>query len=81
MRTGGFFFANLRKYPPYKDWKKGKFARIDRHLYAPTTGDEKDIIHYFFAEDELKKILSGFSIVKIEEDEKSRHFCVLAKKS
>jgi len=81
LKTGGLFFANLKKYPPYKDWKNGKFARIDHHLYAPAEGDEKDIIHYFFAEDELEKILGDFSIVKIEADEKSRHYSVLAKKS
>jgi hypothetical protein len=68
---------NLKKYPPDRDWKKGKFARLDHHLYAPTEGDEKDIIHYFFSEDELKKILSDFSFTRMEEDEKGRHYCLV----
>jgi len=80
MKNGAFLFANLKKYPPSKDWKKGKFARIDHHLYAPTEGTEKDIVHYFFTIDELNKVLANFSVIKIEEDEKSRHYCVLAKK-
>ena len=80
IKDGGFFFANLKKYPPWKNWKEGKFVRIDHHLYAPTKGTEKDIIHYFFTADELKKILDGFSVIKIEEDEQSRHYNVLAKK-
>jgi ubiquinone/menaquinone biosynthesis C-methylase UbiE len=81
IRDNGYFFANLKKHPPWKGWKEGKFTRIDHHLYAPTEGPEKGIIHYFFTEDELKEILSDFSIIKLEEDSKQRHYCVLAKKN
>lgn len=79
-KSGGFFFANLKKYPPWKEWKEGKFAQINHHVYAPTEGDEKDIIHYFFTLDELKEILADISVINIEEDEKGRHYNVLARK-
>ena len=80
INGGGYFFANLKKYPPRKDWKEGKFARIDHHLYSPTEGPEKGIIHYFFTMDELKEILADFSMIKLEEDKRQEHYCVLVKK-
>ena len=80
IRDNGYFFAVVKKYPPRKDWKKGKFARLDHHLYAPTEGTEKGMVHYFFAEDELKDIFFGFDIVAINEDKKGEHYCILAQK-
>jgi len=80
IRTSGYFFAMLKKYPPPKDWQKGKFVRRDHHLYAPTEGTEKGIVHYFFAEDELKDIFAGFDIIEIKESKKSGHYCVLSQK-
>lgn len=80
LHDAGYFFAVVKKYPPQKDWKKGKFARLDRHLYAPTEGTEKGMVHYFFAEDELKDILAGFDIIEIKEDKKGEHYCVLVQK-
>ena len=80
LRDGSFFFAVVKKYPPRKDWKKGKFTELDSHLYAPTEGPEKGIVHYFFTEGELHDMLTGFTINKIEEDKKQRHYCFLAQK-
>jgi SAM-dependent methyltransferase len=80
LNATGYFFAIIKKYPPRKDWKKGKFIRLDHHLYAPTEGNEKGIVHYFFAEDELKDIFADFDILEIKEDKKGEHYCVLTQK-
>ena len=80
IHAAGYFFAIVKKYPPQKDWKKGKFTRLDRHLYAPTEGTEKGMVHYFFTEDELKDIFAGFDIIEIKEDKKEEHYCVLTQK-
>ncbi|MEW6671179.1 MAG: class I SAM-dependent methyltransferase [Thermodesulfobacteriota bacterium] len=80
VHPAGYFFVVVKKFPPAKDWKKGKFVRLDHHLYAPTEGTEKGIVHYFFAEDELKDVFSGFDIVDVKADKKSEHYCVLSQK-
>ena len=80
IRDNGYFFVNLKKYPPWKGWKDGAFTQIDHHLYVPTEGPEKGIIHYFFTEDELTEILADFSIIELEKDKKGRHYCVLVEK-
>lgn len=80
IHLAGYFFAIVKKYPPQKEWKKGKFAKLDRHLYAPTEGTEKGMVHYFFTEDELIDILAGFNIIEIKADKKEEHFCVLTQK-
>ena len=80
IHTGGYFFAIVKKNPPRNDWKKGKFIKIDGHLYAPTEGAEKGMAHYFFAEEELRNILAGFNIIEIKADKKGEHYCVLVQK-
>ena len=80
IHPAGYFFAIVKKYLPKKEWKKGKFAKLDRHLYAPTEGTEKGIVHYFFAADELKDVFTGFDIIEIKEDQKGEHYCVLVQK-
>lgn len=80
MHVSGYFFAMVKKYPPPDDWQKGNFVRRDHHLYAPTEGTEKGIVHYFFTEDELKDIFADFVIVDIKESKKSGHYCILVQK-
>jgi len=80
-KAGGYFFINIKKYPPWKDWKDGKFARIDDHLYAPTEGPEKGIIHYFFTKAELEELFADFSIINLAEDKKRQHYCLLLNKN
>ena len=80
IHPAGYFFAIVKKHPPKKELKEGKFAKLDRHLYAPTEGTEKGIVHYFFAAGELEDVLAGFSIIEIKEDQKGEHYCVLAQK-
>ena len=79
--AGGYFFAMVKKYPPRDDWKKGKFVRLDGHLYAPTEGTEKGVLHYFFAEDEFKDVWVGFNIIDIKEDKKRQDYCILSQKA
>jgi SAM-dependent methyltransferase len=81
IKDGGYFFINIKKYPPRDDWKGGKFTRIDHNLYAPTEGPEKDIIHYFFTRAELEDLLADFSLIALDEDKKHEHYCVLLKKN
>ena len=80
IKEGGYFFINIKKYPPWEDWKGGKFTRIDHHLYAPTEGPEKGILHYFFTKAELEDLFADFAMITIEEDKKHQHYCVLLKK-
>ena len=80
IHPAGYFFTIIKKYPPRKDWKNGKFLRLDHHLYAPIEGTEKGIVHYFFPEEELKDIFAGFEIIEIKEDKKGEHYCVLTQK-
>jgi len=79
-KTAGYFFGVVKKYPPREDWKRGNFIKLDHHLYAPTEGTEKGIVHYFFAENELKDLFSGFDIIEIKEDKKGDHYCILTQK-
>ena len=58
----------------------GNFINLDSHLYAPTEGTEKAIVHYFFAENELKDIFAGFDIIELMEDKKDEHYCILIQK-
>lgn len=78
--TGGGFFAMVKKHPPRRDWKDGKFIEVGHHLYAPTAGTEKGIAHYFFIEDELKDILTGFAPLEIHPDKKGENYCALWEK-
>ena len=80
IQIGGYFFAIVKKYPPRKEWKNGNFIKLDSHLYAPTEGTEKGIVHYFFAEDELKDIFAGFDVIEVKVDKKDEHYCVLTQK-
>lgn len=80
LRDGGLFFAIVKKYPPQKDWKKGNYTPLDSHIYTPTEGLEKGIVHYFFTIVELQDILSGFDMIKIKEDRKHKNYCFLAQK-
>ena len=81
IKDGGYFFINIKKYPPWEDWKGGKFTQIDHHLYVPTEGPEKGIIHYFFTKDELEDLFADFSMITLDEDKKHQHYCVLVKKN
>lgn len=80
-KAGGYFFATVKKYPPRDDWKKGKFVKLDHHLYAPTEGTEKGIVHYFFERDEVRDVLNGFEVIEISEDKKGQHYCFLSQKT
>jgi len=51
------------------------------HPELKETAGVKADMGNFFTVDELREILSDFSIIGIEEDEKSKHYCVLVKKA
>jgi len=80
MHTSGYFFAMVKKYPPPDNWQKGNFVRRDHHLYAPTEGTEKGVVHYFFTKDELNEAFAGFDIIDIKECKKSGHYCIVMQK-
>jgi ubiquinone/menaquinone biosynthesis C-methylase UbiE len=80
IKDGGYFFINIKKYPPWEDWKGGKFTRIDHHLYAPTEGPEKGILHYFFTKAELD-LFADFAMITLDEDKRHQHYYVLLKKN
>jgi len=68
LRTGGYVLATVMKEPPQRDWKEGHFAKAGRQTYVPLKGHEKGLPHHFFTEPELRKLLSGFTIILLQED-------------
>jgi SAM-dependent methyltransferase len=78
-----FFTLNSKRSPSLKN-PKNKI--IDEHTILKTEGLEKDIPHTFVDYDEIKMMLEGFQIIKIQqiedifEDISSWHYFILIKK-
>lgn len=68
LRTGGYILATVAKAPPPRDWKEGYFAKAGHQTYVPLKGHEKGLPHHFFTERELRELLSGFTIILLQED-------------
>jgi ubiquinone/menaquinone biosynthesis C-methylase UbiE len=81
LRPGGYVLATVAKAPPPRDWKEGHFARTGPQTYVPLKGHEKGLPHHFFTEPELRKLLSGFTIILLQEDAADeRRYAFLAQK-
>ena len=68
LRPGGYVLATVMKEPPQRDWKEGHFAKTGPQTYVPLKGHEKGLPHHFFTERELRELLSGFEIIRLQED-------------
>ncbi|WP_069650125.1 class I SAM-dependent methyltransferase [Caloranaerobacter ferrireducens] len=81
LKSGGYLFITVPKYPPLKNWKDGKYKEIENKTYVPLEGHEEGIVHYFFEERDLRDILSGYDILDFKKDEATyKHYSVLARK-
>jgi ubiquinone/menaquinone biosynthesis C-methylase UbiE len=49
------------------DFRRGNGKRLERNTYVFTRGEERGIIHHFFAREELKSCFRGFKILSFEE--------------
>jgi ubiquinone/menaquinone biosynthesis C-methylase UbiE len=49
------------------DFRRGNGKRLERNTYVFTRGEERGIIHHFFAREELKSCLRGFKVLSFEE--------------
>lgn len=76
LRSGGLMLVSLPKYPP-ENWKQGRYQEIEPRTYIPLEGFEQGLPHHFFEQAEVLDCLAGFSIQKLEIDEKG-YFCILA---
>lgn len=71
LRPGGYVLATVMKEPPPRHWKEGHFAKTGPHIYVPLKGHEKGLPHHCFTKRELKELLSGFTIIRLQEDASS----------
>ena len=55
------------------------FKALEDGTFIPLEGDEMNVPHHFFTEDELRSVLRGFSVINILE--RSEHFCLTGIKS
>ena len=76
LRIGGYVLATVPKDPPPRDWKEGHFAKKGLQTYVPLKGHEKGLPHHFFTERELRKLLSGFTTIRLQEDASDESFYV-----
>ena len=49
------------------DFRKGTGAKLERNTYVFTKGEERGIVHHFFARQELQSFLRKFEIVSFNE--------------
>ena len=68
LRPGGYVLATVVKEPPSGDWKEGHFEKTEPQTYVPLKGHEKGLPHHCFTKRELKELLSGFKIIRLQED-------------
>jgi ubiquinone/menaquinone biosynthesis C-methylase UbiE len=81
LRTSGYVLATVAKAPPPRDWKEGHFEKMGPRTYVPLRGHEKGLPHHFFTELELRKLLSGFTILRLQADASNeRRYAFLAEK-
>ncbi len=65
MRKGGLgLVVTLSK----KDFRYGNGRNLEPDTYLFTEGDEKGIVHHFFAETDLRSFFSQFEITDLRED-------------
>jgi hypothetical protein len=50
-----------------RDPRFGTGRRIDARTWAPTAGDEENVPHVYYDEEEARKLLRSFSIISLEE--------------
>ena len=65
MRRGG---AGLFVVVSDKDFRFGDGRKLEAKTYVFTRGEEKGIVHHFFDEGELRRVLKGFRVVKLWEE-------------
>jgi len=53
---------------------------VSPHTFVLGEGDEAGILHHFFSEGELRRILADFNILRMEPNQKGSHWIVLAEK-
>ncbi len=81
LRTGGYVLATVAKAPAPRDWKEGHFTKKGPRTYVPLKGHEKGLPHHFFTERELRRLMSGFTVIRLQEDiSNERRYVLLAQK-
>lgn len=85
LKTGGFIFITVRKRNT-RNWSKGKIIEkygnqsvnykvIAPRTYVPTEGGEKDLPHFLFNKEIIRKEFRNFKIENIWSDSKKQHYC------
>ncbi len=77
LTSHGFIFVAVRKRIAKKERRPSK--EIAPHTYVPVDGSEKDIVHYLFTKEILKKEFRNFKIHDIWVDTK-KYYCLLGQK-
>lgn len=87
LKPNGLVFITVRKRST-RNWEKGKI--IERHgnqkvnykviaprTYVPTEGGEKDLPHFLFNKEIIKKEFNHFKIKEIWSDSSKQHYCFI----
>ena len=77
LTSHGFIFVTVRKRTAKKERRPSR--EIAPHTYVPVEGSEKDIVHYLFTKEILKKEFRNFKIHDIWVDTK-KYYCLLGQK-
>lgn len=91
LKPKGLIFVTVRGEPSIKNWQKNKivlhkykvngkiksvkYKILGYRMYAPDEGGEKNLIHFCFNRELIKKEFNNFKILKIWE--KDWHYCFL----
>ncbi len=87
LRPGGIIFITVRKRR-IRNWERGKviekygkqsvdYKVIAPRTYVPVEGGEKDLPHFLFNKDIIKKEFRHFKIDNIWTAKDKRHYCFL----
>ncbi len=64
LRAGGVLYAT---FGSTRDARFGAGTRIDRHTFAPRSGDEAGVPHLFLDEKRVRRILHPFTVEELRE--------------
>jgi len=87
LKPGGLIFVTVRKRNT-RNWSKGKIIEkygnqkvnyrvVAPRTYVPTEGGEKDLPHFLFNKEIIKKEFNHFKIKQIWSDVTNQHYCFI----
>lgn len=75
IRAGGYFFANVLRYPGAAEWppeamRQREPEEVEERTLVPSLGHDAGVPHHWFTETELHDILGQFRVIELKTDAK-----------